>query len=148
MLATVSIIREKHPVADLTIVGRPNWVTMTESFNNRFDAAEIVVPARCWFDADSEEGRNFVDKFTELFGQAPIKSFPNFAVSGFDIANFLLIPLLKMEETIISRLIDSRKAFRQTSGCKRVSNWGGFLNPSVYVLKFRPSGSIDKIEIR
>ncbi|MEZ3549831.1 MAG: LysM peptidoglycan-binding domain-containing protein [Muribaculaceae bacterium] len=148
LLATVSIIREKHPVADLTIVGRPNWVTMTESFNNRFDAAEIVVPARCWFDADSEEGRNFVDKFTELFGQAPIKSFPNFAVSGFDIANFFV------NSTAQNGGDYNQPANRQPQGIQtdfrlqRVSNWGGFLNPSVYVLKFRPSGSIDKIEIR
>lgn len=148
ILATVSAIKENNPVADIVIVGRPSWITHTETYRDRFNDADIVVPARCWMDPESREVKKFNDDFTEMFGQAPIKSFPNFAASGYDIAKYFINATAENGGDFNQAMRSDNSGIQTEFNLKRVSNWGGFLNPISYLLKFRPSGYVDKISIR
>ena len=146
LLETVKRIKDES-TADLIIVGRPSWVTLTEYFRDNFNDAEVIVPARCWFDTETDDGKQFNERYEDLFGGTPVKSFPNFAVSGFDIANYFI------EATVNNKGDFNRSAFNSANGLqtdfslKRVSNWGGLVNPVVYLLRFRPSGYVDKINL-
>lgn len=148
LLATVKIVKEAHPTAEITVVGRPSWVTLTDYFRNLYDAADIVVPARCWLDPETGEGKRFNEKFAELYDQEPVKSFPNFAASGYDIAKYF-IDATSRNGGDFNRTFSSDENGLQTDfSLKRVSNWGGFLNPVSYLLVFRPSGAVEKVTIR
>lgn len=148
LLSTVKLIKEAHPVADITVVGRPSWVTLTETFREHYDAIEIVIPARCWVDLETGDGKRFNDRFTEIYDQEPVRSFPNFAASGYDIAKYF-INATSMNGGDFNQPVDLNANGIQTDfHLKRVSNWGGFLNPVSYLLKFRSSGSVEKVTIR
>lgn len=146
ILETIHNIKD-NSIADITIVGRPSWVTLTDMFQDNFGAAEVIVPARCWFDTESEEGKSFIEKFTEFYGGSPIKSFPNFAVTGYDIANYFIESTVDNGGDYNKATLNSSKGIQTDFNLKRVSNWGGFVNPVVYLLKFRPSGYVDKINL-
>ncbi len=146
ILETIHTIKDES-TADITIVGRPSWVTLTDNFRDNFNAAEVIVPARCWFDPETEDGKAFTDRYAELFGGSPVKSFPNFAVSGYDIANYFIDATVANGGDYNKMSFNSSKGLQTDFALKRVSNWGGFLNPVAYLLRFRPSGYVDKISL-
>lgn len=148
ILATVKNIREEYPVADITVVGRPSWVTVTDTFEEKFNTSDVIVPARCWLDPESDNVKGFYDEFEQMFDQTPVKSFPNFAANGYDIANYFIEATAKNGGDFNKAVTVMKNGIQTDFNLKRVSNWGGFLNPPVYILKFRPSGMVDKIELK
>ena len=148
LLGVVSHLKEASPLCDVTIVGRPSWVTLTDNFRDHFDDADIVVPARCWLDVESDEGKRFVADFTAAYGGEPVRSFPNFAASGYDIAKYF-IPAIADNGGDFNRQTALHTSGLQTDfKLERISNWSGFLNPVGYLIKFRPSGFVDKESVK
>ncbi len=148
LLSTINRIKENNPAVSISIIGRPNWITMTEQFRDKFNGAEIIIPARCWFDSESNEGKRFNEEFADYFESTPLRSFPNFAVSGYDIARYF-IETVAANGGDFNRLVTTDNNGLQTDfDLKRVSNWGGFLNPVAYLVKFRPYGFVEKVAIK
>ncbi len=147
IIEAVRQIKDNTPGAEITIVGRPSWVMLTDNFREHFHDADVLVPARCWFDPENEEGKLFTDRFSEMFGGVPTKSFPNFAVSGYDIANYFIDTTVNNGGDYNKIAFNTSKGLQTDFNLKRVSNWGGFVNPIVYLLRFRPSGYVDKISL-
>lgn len=145
ILQAVENIKEKAPFATITVVGRPSWVTLTETYGDKFAAAEVVIPSRVWYDSETGDGERFSSKFSEMFGDTPVKSFPNFAASGYDIANYFIPSTARNGGDFNRGFSGSEKPSIQSEiRLERVNNWGGFINPTGYLLKFRPGGFIDK----
>lgn len=147
ILEVVNYVKEKSPMADIAIVGRPNWITFTDIFRGKFNDAEILVPARCWFDPESREGKQLLDKYEEMFGGEPTKSFPNFTVSGYDTAKYFINTTMKNGGDYNRPVYSNISGLQTDFNLKRVSNWGGFVNSITYLLKFRPSGYVEKISL-
>ena len=146
VMQAVANIRENSPFAEVAVVGRPNWVTLTDVLGDKFSEAGVVVPSRLWFDMDSNEGKLFVKDFTDMYGGAPVKSFPNFAVSGYDVAHYFIPSTANNGGDFNNGFTGSTKSLLQSEiKLKRVNNWGGFINPMGYLLKFRPGGYVDKV---
>lgn len=148
LLESVTALRKKSEIADVSVVGRPVWITMTDLFRDKFTDAEILVPARCWMDPEDEDVKRFTADFTEMFDQAPIKSFPNFAASGYDIAHYFINATAKNGGDFNKNTGYTDPGIQTDFRLKRVGNWGGFLNPVSYLIRFRPSGYVDKVVIR
>lgn len=149
ILQAVENIHEREPFADIVVVGRPNWVTLADTYGDKFGEAGVLVPSRVWFDSESPQGRKFVKSFTSLFGSAPMKSFPNFGASGYDVANYFLPSTAKNGgdfnkgfSTVATEMVQSDIRL------ERVNNWGGFTNKVGYFVKFRPGGYSDKIMLK
>lgn len=147
LLNVVRDIREKCPVAEITIMGRPNWITLTDLFQNSYHEAEIIIPARCWVDTENGDGKRFADKFEDMYGQEPLKSFPNFAASGYDVANYFIRSTAENGGDY-NRPTSRGNGLQNDFNLERTSNWSGFLNRNVYLLRFRPSGNIEKTTAR
>lgn len=145
----VENLKEKYPDADISIVGRPSWVTLIETFGDKFGENNVIIPSRVWFDPESSTSSKFSSKFSELFGGTPVKSFPNYAASGYDIAKFFI-------PSTASNGGDFNKGFtgynhssvQHDIRLERVNNWGGFINPVGYLLKMRNGGYIEKVLIK
>lgn len=148
ILSAVNQIRETSPTATITVIGRPSWITMTEQFRDKFNAAEIIIPARCWFDPESDEGKRFNEEFADYFESSPLRSFPNFAVSGYDIARYFIEATAANGGDFNRDIRIDSHGLQTDFDLKRVSNWGGFLNPVAYLVKFRPYGFVEKVAIK
>lgn len=145
ILKAVENIKEKVPFATITVVGRPSWVTLTETYGDKFASADVVIPSRVWYDSETGDGAKFSSKFSEMFGDTPVKSFPNFAASGYDIANYFIPSTARNGGDFNRGFSGSEKQSIQSEiRLERVNNWGGFINPTGYLLKFRSGGFIDK----
>lgn len=146
ILDSIEKIKEEAPFAEVAIVGRPAWVTLTQSLKDKFDMQDVFIPSRFWFDSESLEGKRFVNDYTAAYGHGPLRSFPVYSVSGYDMASWL-IPALIDNDGDFNRPAPKVELLQNNIDIRRVSNWGGFLNTDAFIVRFNPFGQVEKIAI-
>ncbi len=146
LLSALEAAKEESPGADIVVMGRPNWVTMTESLKTRFGEQGVIVPSRFYFDRDDVKAEGFLKDFQKMFDREPTPSFPLYSVTGYDVASCFL-PAAARNGGDFNVGINDYRGLQNDIAIERASNWAGFLNPASYVLKFTPAG-VEKIMVR
>ena len=149
VLQGISNIKENNPGVGLTVVGRQNWITYWDDFLDKYYSGNVMIPSRVWLDTESVAWKNFREKYDKMFGGEPVKSYPNFAVSGYDAANYF-IPVIESNNGDFNKTIRNStfKPIQTDISLQRVSNWGGFINPTSYLIEFTPAEYINKISVK
>lgn len=147
MLTAIEYLKENYPFVDIKVMGRPNWITVAEGMKERFHKDDVYFPSRFYFDHTAGPGKEFIATYSSAYGHGPIRSFPTYAVAGYDIANYF-IPGIASNEGDFNADIPDGKEIQTPINLERVGNWGGFFNPSAYMIRFSPYGEVEKILIR
>lgn len=129
------------PSAGVRIFGRPNWIAFND-LNSMISNMEVYIPAKCYFDPASEPSKRFISGYNSMFGHAPIRSYPVYAVMGYDTARYFLPQLLrKMREGETDWApLDMEQSYFNI----KKSDWGGFYNSGGYILHYEPWGTMTK----
>lgn len=148
-MKNVENLAENYPGTDFRVVGRSSWIAMVDDFGDLFEKYSVEVPSRVWLDEEGDEWKNFISSYEELFGGYPIRSIPNFAASGFDIANYF-IPVVAENQGDFNKGLNSGsyKALQNEIDLSRVNKWGGFINGTGYLIKFNSDGEQEKIIVK
>lgn len=77
----------------------------------------------------------------------PVKSFPSYAAMGYDSAIYF-IPSIAKTGGDLNAFVPSEETVQSDFDFKRMSNWSGFMNPVVYLVRFTPYDTVDKIKIK
>ncbi|MDE6741326.1 MAG: LysM peptidoglycan-binding domain-containing protein [Muribaculaceae bacterium] len=147
MLSAIEYLKENNPFTEIKVMGRPSWVTVAEGLKEKFHKADVYFPSRFYFDHTSGQGKDFIASYSSAYGHGPIRSFPTYAVAGYDIANFF-IPGISSNDGDFNASVPESHEIQTPINLERVGNWGGFFNPSAYIIRFSPYGEIDKILLR
>ncbi len=147
IISAIDYLNENNPFTEIKVMGRPSWITVAESMKERFHKADIYFPSRFFFDHTSGQGKDFIAIYSAAYGHGPIRSFPTYAVAGYDIANFF-IPGIASNDGDFNAAIPEGNEIQTPINLERVGNWGGFFNPSAYIIRYSPYGDIEKILIR
>ena len=147
MLTAIEYLKENNPFAEIKVMGRPSWITMAEGMKERFHKADVYFPSRFYFDHTAGPGKEFISTYSTVYGHNPIRSFPTYAVAGYDIASFF-IPGIAYNDGDFNISFPEGHEIQTPINLERVGNWGGFFNPSAYMIRFSPYGEIEKILIR
>lgn len=143
----VSNIRSKYPVADIATIGRPGWIVYEESLGEKFHSSNVTIPSRFFYDGDSPSARTFKGKYRGLFNREPSMSYPLYAGVGYDCINFFIPELVKTKGDL-NTFSPFADGVQNDLELKRIDNWTGLINPTVYLVRFTPYGTIDKTVIK
>ena len=145
----VENLSENNPGVDFKIVGKSSWIALIDEFGDQYNEYSVIIPSRVGLDEESDEWKKFEEEYDQMFEGYPVRSIPNFAASGYDIANFF-IPFVASNHGDFNqgRKNSGIKALQNEIDLSRVSNWGGFINGTCYLLRFRPGGERDKITVK
>lgn len=143
MLDKTAALRERYPLADIRIIGRPSWITMVEAIRHSFDDNHVILPSRFYFDADDSASRKFIDGYRTLFGHTPMKSYPVYSATAYDIMTYFL-PNISLTHGDFNAEFAQYPTLQTPISLDRVNNWGGLVNTDVYVVEFQPFGQIRK----
>lgn len=146
-LKAVKKLREGNPYAEIVFVGRPNWMAYDETLATELHEADTYIPSRFYFDKDSQEGKIFNLKYKALFNMTPVKSYPMYAAMGYDTAEYF-IPTLIWANGDLNKFIPSEETVQSDFDLYRPTNWSGFINPVVYLVRFEPGNNSYKIKIK
>lgn len=144
LLEKTDRLRENYPLADIRVVGRPSWITMADSQRQAFENNQVLMPTRFYFNSEDSQSRRFIDSYKELYGHTPMKSYPVYSATGFDIISYFL-PNMSMTDGDFNAEFRDRPTLQSPISLERVNNWGGVVNPCVYIVEFRPFGGVKKI---
>ncbi len=147
MLTAIEYLKENNPFVEIKVMGRPSWITVADGMKERFHRDEVYFPSRFFFDHTAGAGKEFISTYSSAFGHTPIRSYPTYAVAGYDIANYF-IPGIASNEGDFNATVPEGKEIQTPINLERVGNWGGFFNPSAYIIRYSPYGDIEKILIR
>lgn len=148
LLGAVSLMSEKAPLSTATVVGRPNWITLDDTFAEKFAEVNVMVPSRFYYDQNNQDVKDFNEDFQKMFGHKPVRSYPTFAAVGYDMAHYF-IPTVANSGGDFNRISVARhRPLQSDIDLRRVSNWGGFFNPCCYILVYRPFGEVEKIKLK
>ncbi|MCH5216953.1 MAG: hypothetical protein J1F07_00140 [Muribaculaceae bacterium] len=137
---TLRLIGET-PTADVRVIGRPSWISLND-LSNHIANMDVFIPSKIYFEPTSAAGKRFISDYNGKYGHSPIRSFPVFAVMGYDVAQYFL-----------PRLVDERKGneinwqtrnLLQSFFDMRKSGNGGYYNNGAYILHFTPWGFMQK----
>lgn len=137
--------RSKNPGILTAAVGRPSWITYTD-FAKNFEAANVYIPSRCYFDPTTAEGKKFIMDYNKVHGHTPIKSFPVYSVMGYDLINHFVNGIEQSgndytKEWPKTPVLQNEFSFKNAPGV------AGYYNPEVYIIRFNSTGGADKISI-
>lgn len=132
-----------YPEAGIRIAGRPNWIAFND-LNTMITNMEVFIPARCYFDASSAKGKRFIGDYHGLFGHAPIRSYPVYAVMGYDTASYFL-PGLVDEIKGMEPSWDRQNMVQSYFNLERSSPFNTFYNNGVFMIHCEPWGTMEKI---
>lgn len=136
---------ETHPEVDYKIIGRSNWLAMSDEFNDKFSEYTVTIPSRVWVNDESENWKAFSSTYEELFGGTPMRSIPNFAASGYDVATYF-IPYVEqeMENKSSYYTITNIHPLQNDFNLQNLIDGGGLVNKMGYLVKFKPGGRLEK----
>lgn len=148
-LTNIDTMVENYPGFDFRIIGRSNWIAMIDDFGDKFQEYRIYVPSRVWLDTNSNVWKQFEEDYDELFEGYPIRSIPNFAASGYDVAKFF-IPSIESNKGDFNNIISTAETagLQNDISLSRVNNWGGFINGIGYLIRFGHDGLNEKIVVK
>lgn len=146
LLAEVNVLKEKNPMAEVTVIGRPSWITLSDVLGDRFSDLTVYVPSRFYFDPEDPASREFIEGYRQLYGHTPMKSFPVYAAAGYDVARYFIPGMVESRGDLDSTwpAIDNLQtdfSLRNEAGIQ------GHYNPVVYLVKFNSFGDVDKIKV-
>lgn len=147
MISAIEYLKENNPFVEIKVMGRPSWITVAEGMRERFQNVDVYFPSRFFFDNNAPSGKEFIATYSSAYGHGPIRSFPTYAVAGYDIANYF-IPGVASNDGDFNASVPDGRELQTPINLERVGNWGGFFNPSAYIIRYSPFGEIEKILIR
>lgn len=147
LLNAVGALKEANPLATVKVMGRPSWITFADDQKEKFETADVYFPSRFFFDHQSDDGRKFISDYSASFGHGPIRAFPTYAASGYDIMNYFVESLAKNDGDF-NVTVSEVGEIQNPINLQRVGNWGGLYNPSAYIIRYAPLGEVEKILIR
>lgn len=143
LASAVAKAREEKPLADIELLGRPNWIMYEESLADDLKRASASIPSRFYINKDSREYKEFLESYRGLFNREPMKSLPLYAAVGYDNARYF-ISGLKSSNGDITNLVPSSDGIQSAYGFSRPDNWSGMINPVVFMVTFSPSGIVTR----
>ncbi|MDE6297044.1 MAG: LysM peptidoglycan-binding domain-containing protein, partial [Muribaculaceae bacterium] len=133
--------------SSIGFVGRANWIIYDESMKEAFSKSDVMIPARFYFDKNSFEAQQFTDAFKGLFDMTPVRTFPMYSTMGYDEAIYFIPSLLKTKGDL-NGFTPSYSSVQSDFELVRPSHWSGMMNPTVYLVRFSPTGAIEKQRIK
>lgn len=129
------------------IIGRPNWIMFIDDMGKQFAETGVIIPSRVWLDEKSLKWEEFKTTYSAMFDSDPVKSFPNFAASGYDMANYFINSFAKNGGRLQSGNNYSGNMLQSVIDLKRINNWSGFMNSTAYLLMNLPSGNVRSVKV-
>lgn len=141
------IIAAQELAIEIVPIGRAQWVAYAKSLAEEYGKAGVIVPSRFYNDPSSEKVKAFDTRFNTMFHRTPVNSYPQYAMLGYDVANYFL-PTTARNGGDYNAGVTYGTGLQNDIDLRRLNNWSGFLNVNGYLLKYLPEGIVEKIEIK
>ncbi len=135
-------------VASRAVLGYPEWQLYTADFVEYFYDLNVHMFTKIYINPFDPEVQTFYNQFKYWYNKDPMPIYPKYALLGYDVGKFFLTALVEhgarfeyyIEKSLVETL-QSVMAYRQFEN-------RGFINKSLYLVRFTPQTTIEKYVVR
>lgn len=131
---------------NFSIFGYPEWTTY-RSYEPFFHKFTTYIYTRYAPTDICTEADDVASDFEYWFGRRPSVTYPQMDVFGYDLANYI-IKAAKEKDMDFNEFDIEYKGIHCPIYLNRVSNWGGFVNSSIYIIKYDTNDRVKKIFVK
>ena len=140
-------VSNRHSHYTIRLFGYTNWQTFPAIMTRRFHQFGTYIFTPFYVEQNSAETRRFLDEFRRWYDRVPAFTHPNFAMRGYDTGLFFLTALHRFGSDFEQRLHQVRvPTLQYTFHFERASNWGGYINTGMFLVRFDTNGTIHRID--
>ena len=143
----VNDAKTKTPEAEVTVIGRPNWIVYDEALSEKFHNADVQIPARFYMSKSERNNSEFSLHYRQVFNAAVPNTFPVYSGIGYDTALYFLQGLSDSKGDI-NAMGRPDGMVQSEFELERPSNWSGIMNRAVFMVRFTPYDSIEKTVVK
>lgn len=146
---TLRIIAETKPEYNLSLFGYPLWQTYTEECLEDFHVLNTYIYSPFYVDNTNSGVNRFYDSYKNWYSKNPIRSYPKYALLGFDTGMFFLNAIQQYGVNFEDKLSEIKYKSLQTGfHFERVNNWGGFINTNIYIVRYNKDYTITRSDFK
>ena len=146
-LDAVNDAKTKTPEAEVTVIGRLNWIVYDEALSEKFHNADVQIPARFYMSKSERNNSEFSLHYRQVFNAAVPNTFPVYSGIGYDTALYFLQGLSDSKGDI-NAMGRPDGMVQSEFELERPSNWSGIMNRAVFMVRFTPYDSIEKTVVK
>lgn len=142
VLYALKKVKEDRIDIDMALVGYPEWTTYT-NLQSDFKKLDTYFYSRFFIDPSGNRAKNLDAKYHKWYGENMIYAAPKFGILGYDCGKFFLESYIHNNSDFNKRNVDFA-GVQSDFNFERTSNWGGFVNKSLYFIHFTPYSSTQR----
>lgn len=144
LLDKVSNLQTKNPGSDIRVIGRPSWIQYAIPLKLEFERTSVNIPSRFYFDPQDPATKEFIDHYYSIFNLRPIKAFPSYCATAYDIITYFA-PNLASTKGDFNLSFSDYPTLQVPMSLERMSNWSGLVNKGIYIISFNPVSGVERI---
>ena len=137
---------QKHPEYRIRLFGYPEWQTYVTTQLKNFYLFDTCFFTNFYRNPLSPQTTQFDRKYQKWFGAATL-TYPCMAMSGFDFGYYALRGLSLYGKKFTEKQVKTIP-YQNPIDLKRVSNWGGLVNNSIWFVHYKTNNTIEVLDIR
>ncbi len=146
LLDKVQEVQEANPSLTLRLLGYPEWQTYS-GLVDEYHQIGVYFFSPFFVDAKDKAVGTFNDAFSRWYGRAPLNTYPDYAMWGYDTALFFLTALQRFGSDFEYRVDQVNvNALQFAFHFERMNNWGGFINTGLYLVFYDTNGRVIKMD--
>lgn len=148
-VAPLSKLADSRPDMSITLFGYPEWQTYTKDYLDSYYKLNTYIFTRFYAVPTDTDMKNFDRNFHYWYNKDMINANPKYGLLGFDTGIYFLTALHRYGKNIGREIENMTSNSLQTDfKFRRINNWSGFINKSLYFVHFTPYYTIERIAIK
>ncbi|MCD8287512.1 MAG: LysM peptidoglycan-binding domain-containing protein [Porphyromonadaceae bacterium] len=145
VLAPLMKLREENPSLKISLYGYPEWQLYTKEFIDQFHRLNTTYFTRFYVLPTDSAAMEVQDKFLYWFHKDMLPASPQHVLLGYDTGLFFLTALQQFGRNF-DQQIESLvyPGIQMGFHFQRINNWSGFVNNTIYFVRFNPSFEITR----
>ena len=145
---------------NITLFGMPEWLRFQTIDPEEIYAINLTVFSPFGIDYKDAITKEFIDKYRQQFNLEPYPihpyfqnpdpqySYSRYGIWGYDVSLYFLTALYKYGKNFTACLNNApSQGIQFNFNFKRISNWGGFYNNGLYMIRFNADFTVERIPV-
>ena len=138
-------LAESQPASQLTLFGYPEWQRHIDACLDDFFTLNVHFYAPFFANNLSPDVQQFTAKYRYWFNKNMIQQTPRYAMLGYDIGRFFIAATHTLGSNFENNVRQvNYNSLQYGLNFERISNWGGFINTNLYVVRFNRDFTITR----
>ena len=145
VLATLNELKEETSEFNINLFGYPEWQTYEYNYLRDYHSHGTYLYSSFYVQNGAKETDEFRDNFRKWYKKELQKTYPQYAILGYDTGMYFLTALHKhgrnFEENLNSIYVDT---IQFAFNFERANNWSGFINTGLFLVHYDTNSRIIK----